>query len=82
MSGFKGLSMGSTPFTYEKNEKVIDKENLYIILNIYNFIKKLNIYNNFLTIVKLSFLYSIVTFVFSFMLPFKISSLKKSSHRF
>jgi len=28
MLGFQGLSAGSTPLTYEKNEKVIDKENL------------------------------------------------------
>jgi hypothetical protein len=28
MSGFIGLSAGSTPLTFEKNEKVIDKENL------------------------------------------------------
>jgi len=26
--GVLGLSVGSTPLTYEKNEKVIDKENL------------------------------------------------------
>ncbi len=28
MSGFIGLSADSTPLTFEKNEKVIDKENL------------------------------------------------------
>jgi hypothetical protein len=42
MSGFKGLSVDSTPLTFEKNEKVIDKENLqeykYIL-----FLKKTNI---------------------------------------
>jgi hypothetical protein len=28
MSGFKVFWVGSTPLTFEKNEKVIDKENL------------------------------------------------------